>query len=85
MIRLYTDTAILAKKIRTGQGIIARNWKGMIMRAKGIVTQGKETTSKEEALAVRNALLMAKQVGWTRIIVHTDCKSVAAKINRCSE
>nr|XP_027123408.1 uncharacterized protein LOC113740095 [Coffea arabica] len=76
VVRLYTDAAISAKRIRTAQGIITRNWKGMLLRAKGIVTQGKGATSKEEALAIRNALLMAKQIGWTKIIVHTDCKSV---------
>nr|XP_027124169.1 uncharacterized protein LOC113740852 [Coffea arabica] len=85
VVSLYTDAAISAKRIRTGQGIIARNWKGTIMRAKGIVNQWKGTASKEEALAVRNALLMAKQAGWTKIIVHTDCKSVVEQINRCSE
>ncbi|XP_071904276.1 uncharacterized protein [Coffea arabica] len=55
------------------------------MKAKGIVTQGKGTASKEEALAIRSALLMAKQAGWTKIIIHTDCKSVVEQINRCSE
>ncbi|XP_027157225.1 uncharacterized protein LOC113758655 [Coffea eugenioides] len=85
VVCLYTDAAISAKTIRTGQGIIARNWKGIIMRAKGIVHQRKGTASIEEALAVRNALLMAKQAGWKKIIVHSDCKSAVEQINRCSE
>nr|XP_027109257.1 uncharacterized protein LOC113729129 [Coffea arabica] len=85
VVCLYTDAAISAKRIRTGQGIIARNWKGKIMRAKGIVHQRNGTASTEEAFAVRNALLMAKQAGWKKIIVHSDYKSVVEQINRCSD
>ncbi|XP_071933020.1 uncharacterized protein [Coffea arabica] len=85
VIRLYTDAAISAKGIRTGQGIIARNWKGKLLKAKGVVTQGRGIASKEEALAIRNALLMAKQQGWTQIIVHSDCKLVVEQINRSRE
>ena len=85
VVCLYTDAAISAKMIRTGQGIIARNWKGIILRAKGNVHQRKGTASMEEALAIRNALLMAKQAGWKKIIVHSDCKSVVEQINRCSD
>ncbi|XP_027157850.1 uncharacterized protein LOC113759471 [Coffea eugenioides] len=84
-IRLYTDAAISAKRARTGQGIITRNWKGQLSKAKGIVTQGKGSASEVEARAVRNALLMATQAGWTKIIVHTDCKSVVEQITKCKE
>ncbi|XP_071924943.1 uncharacterized protein [Coffea arabica] len=84
-IRLYTDAAISAKRVRTGQGIIARNWKGQLLKAKGIVTQGKGSASEVEARAVRNALLMATQAGWTQIIVHTDCKSVVEQITKRKE
>nr|XP_027060887.1 uncharacterized protein LOC113687483 [Coffea arabica] len=84
-IRLYTDATISAKRVRTGQGIIARNWKGQLLKAKGIVTQGKGSASEVEARAVRNALLMATQAGWTKIIVHTDCKSVVEHITKRKE
>ncbi|XP_027174532.1 uncharacterized protein LOC113774164 [Coffea eugenioides] len=46
---------------------------------------GKGIASKEEALAIRNALLMAKQAGWAKIIVYSDCKSVVKQTNKCSE
>lgn len=82
---LFTDAAISAKMIRTGQGIVARNWNGKIMKAKAIVNQYKGEPSKEEALAIRNAMLMAKQVGWTKIIIHSDSKSVIDQINRSNE
>ena len=57
---LFTDAAISSRMIRTGQGIVARKWNGMIMKAKAIVNQYKGEPSKEEALAIRNAMLMAK-------------------------
>nr|XP_027103286.1 putative UDP-glucuronate:xylan alpha-glucuronosyltransferase 5 [Coffea arabica] len=59
---LFTDAVISAKMIRTGQGIVARKWNGMIMKAKVIVNQYKGEPSTEEALAIWNAMLMAKQV-----------------------
>ena len=36
---------------------------------------------EEEALAVRAALMMAKDARWTKIEVQSDCKSVVDKIN----
>ena len=74
MIRLNTDALISARLVRTGQGIIARNWTGKIVRTKGIVNQKMGEANKEEAPVVRNALLMAKDAGCTKIEVHTNCK-----------
>ncbi|XP_027093581.1 uncharacterized protein [Coffea arabica] len=82
---MFTNAAISAKMIRTGQGIVARKWNGMIMKAKAIVNQYKGEPSTEEALAIRNAMLMAKQVGWTKIIIHSDSKSVIDQIHRSNE
>ncbi|XP_027166343.1 uncharacterized protein LOC113766338 [Coffea eugenioides] len=82
---LFTDAAILARMIRMGQGIVARKWNGMIMKAKAIVNQYKGEPMKEEALAIRNAMLMAKQVGWTKIKIHSDSKSVLDQIHRGNE
>ncbi|XP_027124382.1 uncharacterized protein [Coffea arabica] len=76
-ICLFTDAAISAKMKRMGQRIVARNWKGK----NGIVNQYKGVPSKEEALAISNAMLMAKHVGWTKIIVYSDSKSVIDQIN----
>ncbi|XP_071939998.1 uncharacterized protein [Coffea arabica] len=82
---LFTDAAISARMIRTGQGIVARKWNGMIMKAKAIVNQYKGEPMKEEALAIRNAMLMAEQVGWTKIKIHSDSKSVLDQIHRGNE
>lgn len=71
--------------IKTSQRIIARNWRGKIVKARGIVNQRKGEAIKEETLAARNAVMMAKNAGWTKIKVHTDCKSVVNKINSCND
>nr|XP_027067422.1 uncharacterized protein LOC113693034 [Coffea arabica] len=84
VIKINTDAAISNQSVRTGKGIIARNWTGKLMRAKGIMECKMGTAMEEEALAVRAALVMAKAVGWTKIEVQSDCKSVVDQINASS-
>ena len=81
VIKINTDAAISARMVRIGLGIIARNWRGKIVKAKGISECKREEAGKEEALAIRSALVMAKDAGWTNIEVQTDCKGVVDQIN----
>ena len=81
VIKINIDAALLARMVRTGLGIIARNWCRMIVEAKGITECKRREAGKEEALAIRSALEMAKDAGWTNIEVQTDCKSVVDQIN----
>nr|XP_027120381.1 uncharacterized protein LOC113737334 [Coffea arabica] len=80
-IRINTDAAISAKMVRSGLGIIARNWRGEVVRAKGITARRKGIAATEEALAIRGALEMAQIAGWTTIEVQSDCKHVVSLIN----
>ena len=80
-IRINTDAAISAKMVRSGLGIIARNWRGEVVRAKGITARRKGIAATEEALAIRGALEMAQFTGWTNIEVQSDCKHVVSLIN----
>ncbi|XP_071932952.1 uncharacterized protein [Coffea arabica] len=73
-IRINTNAAISAKMVRSGLGIIARNWRGELVRAKGITARRKGIPATEEALAIRGALEMAQFAGWTTIEVQSDCK-----------
>ncbi|XP_027157187.1 uncharacterized protein LOC113758609 [Coffea eugenioides] len=84
MIKINTDAAISNQSVRTGKGIIPRNWTGKLMKAKGIMERKKGTAMEEEALAVRAALVMAKAAGWMKIEVQSDCKSVVNQINASS-
>ncbi|XP_071927599.1 uncharacterized protein [Coffea arabica] len=81
VIKINTDAAISAKMVRTELGIIARNWRGGIVKAKGITESRRGEAAKEEALAIRSALEMVKDAGWTNIEVQSNCKSVVSQIN----
>ena len=78
---INTDAAISAKMVRSGLGIIARNWRGVIVKAKGITDRRKGDAATEETLAIRSALEMAQGAGWTNIEVQSDCKYVVSLIN----
>ncbi|XP_027086499.1 uncharacterized protein [Coffea arabica] len=81
VIRINIDAALSAKMVRTGFGIIARNWRGEIVKAKGITARRRGEATTEEALAIRCALEMARSTGWTTIEVQSDCKYVVNLIN----
>nr|XP_027062855.1 uncharacterized protein LOC113689256 [Coffea arabica] len=67
--------------VKSGLGIVARNWCGAIVKAKGITERRKGEAATEETLAIRGALEMAQGVGWTNIEVQSDCKYVVSLIN----
>lgn len=80
-IRINTDAAISAQMVRTGKGIIARNWTGKIIKAQGKVEIKRGDAASEECLAIRDALMMARDARWTDIEVQSDCKSIVDHIN----
>nr|XP_027096066.1 uncharacterized protein LOC113715962 [Coffea arabica] len=79
VMTINTDAAISAKMVRTGLGIIARNWHGEIVKAKGIIARKRGDATTEEMLAIRGVLEMAKVARWTSI--QSDCKTVVSLIN----
>ncbi|XP_027066157.1 uncharacterized protein [Coffea arabica] len=60
---INTDAAISTKMVRSGLEIIARNWHGVIVKAKGITERRKGEAATEETLAIRGALEMAHDAG----------------------
>ncbi|XP_071923058.1 uncharacterized protein [Coffea arabica] len=81
VVRINTDAAISAKMVRTGLGIVARNWRGDLVKARGISRRKKGEAATEESLAIRSALEMAQAAGWTKIEVQSDCRNVVSSIN----
>ncbi|XP_027169594.1 uncharacterized protein LOC113769335 [Coffea eugenioides] len=81
VIRINTDAAISASMIRTGKGIVARHWTGEIIRARGVVEQKKGEALMEETLTIRLALQMARDAGWRKIAIFSDCKTATDYIN----
>ncbi|XP_027075749.2 uncharacterized protein [Coffea arabica] len=83
IIRFSTDAALNARMIRTGKGIVARHRTGKIIRAKGVVERKKGEALMEETLTIRLALQMAREVGWRKIAILSDCK-MATDYIRCN-
>ncbi|XP_027093792.1 uncharacterized protein [Coffea arabica] len=81
IMRINTDAAISAIMVRTGLGIIARNWHGQIVKAQGIIGRRRSEAATEESLAIRSALEMTQLAGWTKIEVQSDCKNIVSSIN----
>ena len=69
--------------IRTGKGIVARHWTGKIIRAKAVVERKKGEALMEETLTIRLALQMAREAGWWKIAILSDCKTATDYI-RCN-
>ena len=76
MYKINTDAAISAQMIRTGKGIVARNWKGEIMKVWAIMEEKIGEPELEEATAIRAAMQLGKEAGWRKIEIQSDCKSV---------
>nr|XP_027071698.1 uncharacterized protein LOC113696490 [Coffea arabica] len=81
VVRINTDAAISAKMVRIGLGIVARNWRGDLVKVRGISRRKKGEAATEESLAIRSALEMAQAAGWTKIEVQSDCRNVVSSIN----
>ncbi|XP_071933154.1 uncharacterized protein [Coffea arabica] len=81
IMRINTDAAISAQMVRTRLGIIAKNWLGETVKAKGITERRRGEAATEETLAIRGALEMPQGARWTNIEVQSDCKNVVSLIN----
>lgn len=79
-IKVNMDAAISLETNRTGKGIVARNWKGEIIRAWAVVETKKGEACMEEALAIRTAMQMGKEAGWKKVEFQSDCKQLIDKI-----
>ena len=60
---INTDANISNQSVRTGKGIKTRNWTEKLIKARGIMECKNGTAIEEEALAVRVALMIAKDAG----------------------
>ncbi|XP_071925721.1 uncharacterized protein [Coffea arabica] len=74
--KINIDAAISAPMIRTGKGIVARNWKGEIMKIWAIMEEKIGEPELEEATAIKAAMQLGKEAGWRKIEIQSDCKSV---------
>nr|XP_027067738.1 uncharacterized protein LOC113693389 [Coffea arabica] len=79
-MKINTDAAIPTKSAGAGLGMIARDSDGNIVQARGIRKYSSSGAEMEEADALRQGLLMAREAGWRRIEMQTDCKAAIETI-----
>ncbi|XP_027155242.1 uncharacterized protein LOC113755435 [Coffea eugenioides] len=80
VVKINTDAAIPTKSAGAGLGMIARDSYGNIVQARGIRKYSRSGAELEKADALRQGLLMAREIGWRRIEMQTDCKAAIETI-----
>ncbi|KAK4401657.1 hypothetical protein Sango_0906400 [Sesamum angolense] len=83
-VKLNFDGAIFASSVEVGIGIIARDSAGACVGWKSVRKQGSFVPEMVEAMAAREAILLACRVGWRRIILEGDCANIYQKLSALS-
>ena len=78
--KINIDDKIFSQMIRTSNGIVARNWKGEIVKAWAMKEEKKREPRLEKTLTIRTTLQMEKEAGWRKIDIQLDCKSIIGSI-----
>ncbi|XBH86658.1 hypothetical protein VPH35_074280 [Triticum aestivum] len=76
-IKINSDVALDLKGERAGTVVIARDHEGNFLSGRFSTYTGHNDPYVCEALGCRDAMLLAKEKGWERIQLVTDCKNVA--------
>ncbi|KAK4400574.1 putative mitochondrial protein [Sesamum angolense] len=83
-VKLNFDGAIFASSVEVGIGIIARDSAGACVGWKSVRKQGLFDPEMVEAMAAREAILLACRVGWRIIILEGDCANIYQKLSALS-
>ncbi|KAL0444149.1 UNVERIFIED_CONTAM: hypothetical protein Slati_2137600 [Sesamum latifolium] len=83
-VKLNFDRAIFASSSEVGLGVIARNSAGVSIWWKSVRKQGLFELEMLEAFTAREAILLARQFGWRRIILERDCANLYFKLSSSS-
>ncbi|XBI75297.1 hypothetical protein VPH35_068680 [Triticum aestivum] len=75
-LKINTDAALDGNGVSSAIGLVARGHDGELKLARGRKLPGVTDPYCAELLAVREAVRLAMEKGWTRVIVETDCKTV---------
>ncbi|XP_027090154.1 uncharacterized protein [Coffea arabica] len=62
--------------------MVARDWQGNVLKAWAIPNLSCSSPKLEESMALRAAMLLAKQQGWTKVIFESDCLQLVEEINK---
>ncbi|XP_027173470.1 uncharacterized protein LOC113773121 [Coffea eugenioides] len=80
-ICMNTDASLHMQERKVGWGIVARNDDGALVGAWAGSENRIGDPAVEEAMAIRKALIIAKQKGWGKIVLQSDCKAIIDKLN----
>ena len=84
-IKINTDAALNMKRGKAGWGIVARDRHGRVIRSWACPATNCAEAQVEEALAIREAMVVAKRKGWRMVEFEANCKMVVDKINAQEE
>jgi hypothetical protein len=79
-VLVNVDAAIFATSRRMGAGIVARDHDGLFLAACGERYDEVVVPEIAEAIAVRRAISFAREEGFSKIIIASDCLSVIQRI-----
>ncbi|XP_071924136.1 uncharacterized protein [Coffea arabica] len=80
VIKLNSDAAVEQKFRRIGWGVVARKEDGAVAGAWAGGARREGNPAVEEALAIREAVIKAKQRGWNKVEIQSDCKLMVDKL-----
>ncbi|XP_074352290.1 uncharacterized protein LOC141691450 [Apium graveolens] len=75
-VKITVDASIFQNLGMAGAGIVARNHDGHLILAKSICSPDVMNPTLAEAMAVKEALSWAMEMGWSSITVESDCMVV---------
>jgi ribonuclease HI len=78
---MNVDAALFKSSKRMGVGIVIRNHNGECVAACSELIPDVTAPELAEALAVRRAMTLAREEGYDKIMLATDCLSVVHHIN----
>jgi ribonuclease HI len=79
-VSINVDAAIFASSRQMGSGVVIRDHNGVCLTACSERVDEVVTPEIAEALAMRRAMSLAKDEGFSKIIVNSDCLSVLKRI-----
>ena len=74
-IKINTDAALNRKTCKAGWGIVARDRHGKLIGSWACPTTSCAEAKVEEALAIREAMVLARREGWRKVEFESDCKT----------
>ena len=75
-MKINTDAALDGNGVSSAIGLVARGHDGELKLARGRKLPGVTDPYCAARLAVRAAVRLAMEKGWTRVTIESDCKTI---------